>query len=142
MNKGLRALILIAAVGALAVVPAISSAGGKLGQLIGSDHDKGKSAVAVAQGIVQNPGKMTMVVTSHPRHHVAWNYTTDCFRAVPPGYSQWPPPGQSEDTISTAPIRKRLKTGGLRNPDYCQVFVSAKLDYNSAKSVTAKIYNK
>ena len=40
------------------------------------------------------------------------------------------------------PIRKTLKTGGADDPAFCTVAVSGKLDYNSAKSVTAKIFNK
>ena len=144
MSKGLRGLFVVLVVGALAVLPTTSSAKGGLlgglGELVASDFSKGKSAVAVASGVVLKPGKMTAVVTSSPRHKVAWGYTTDCFQGVKS--SEWPPPGSYEDTISQAPIRKKLKTGGLRNPDFCKVEVSAKVDYNSAKSVTAKIFNK
>jgi hypothetical protein len=126
-------------IGALAVVPGVS-AGGKYGSLVAKDHDKGDSAVAVAIGSVKNPGKMTMVVKSHPRHQVAWNYTTDC---VKDGKTfQWPPPGTSEDKLQKAPFHKTMKTGGVTDPDSCDVAASAKLDFNSAKSVTVKIYAK
>jgi len=124
---------------ALAVLPGTSE-GGKLGDLVAKDIGKGASPVAVALATVQKPGQMTAVITSNPRHRVAWNYTTDCFKGL--AYSQWPPPGQSEDIESMTPVRKKLKTGGLKDPDYCLVAVSGKLDFKSAKSVTAKIFAK
>ena len=143
MNKGLRTFMLVVAVGGLlAVLPATSMGGLGLGNLVASDFSKGKSALAVATAKVSDPGKMSAVIKSSPRHRVAWGYTSYCFRTSPPGYSQWPPPGQYEDSVSVTPLRKTLKTGGLKDPDYCNVSVSAKLDYNSAKSVTAKIFNK
>ena len=124
---------------ALTLLPGTSQ-GGNLGKLVGKDFDKGKSAVAVALATVVNPGKMTMVITSKPRHKVAWNYTTDCIQGIKT--YQWPPPGKSEDKVKKTPIRKKLRTGGANDPDFCTVAVSGKLDYNSAKSVTAKIFSK
>jgi len=141
MRRSLFAGIgVIVAITAIALATGTSIGGGRLGQLVGKDTDKGDSAVAVALASINDPGKMTMKVTTKPRHSVAWNYTTDC---VKDGKTfQYPPPGESQDKVDKAPVVKTLKTGGVQDPDSCDVVVSAKLDFKAAKRVTAKIFNK
>ena len=141
MRRSLFAGIgVIAAIAAVALAAGTSMGGGKYGQLVGKDSDKGDSAVAVALASINDPGKMTMKVTTKPRHRVAWNYTTDCLKDGKP--FQYPPPGESQDKVSKSPVVKTLKTGGVQDPDSCDVVVSAKLDFKAAKKVTAKIFNK
>jgi len=132
---------IVVAIAVVAIAAATSLGGGRLGQLVAKDTDKGDSAVAVAGPVtIQNPGKMSMKVTSKPRHQVGWNYTTDCIKDGKP--FQYPPPGESQDTFDKTPIVKTLKTGGAGKADECTVVVSAKLKFKAAKRVTAKIYNK
>ena len=130
---------LITAVAMLAAVPAISS--GDLGELVGKDTArKGKSLVAVATATVQNPGKLSLVIsTKPPNKKVSWGYTTDCTKDGETfGY---PPPGQYEDTISRSKIRERMNKV-VDSPDVCRVAVSGKLEYENGQKITAKIFNK
>ena len=132
------ALVVSVAV-ALALLPA-SSLGGKKGNLVAKDTDKGDSAVAVATGVARLPGKLVARVTSRPKHKVAFAYTTDCYEDGK-AY-QYPPPGTSKDVKRKTPFTKTLKFGGAKNPDFCNVAVSAKLDFKAAKKVTVKIFDK
>jgi hypothetical protein len=139
MRRGLLTGIgVLAAVAALAIVPAISSGGP--GKLVGKDTGKGNSPLAVATATVKNPGKLTAVITSSPRKRIQWGYTTDCVRGSET--SEWPPPGTYEDKVQKGPIRAKLKTGGLPNADSCRIQVSGKLTYKGGKRVTVKVFNK
>ena len=128
----------IAAVAALAAIPAISSGGP--GKLVAKDTGTGNSPVAVAIATVRNPGKLTFTISTKPkRKKVLWIYTTDC---VKDGEEyQYPPPGQAEEMSSRSKVRKRMNKV-VQNPDVCDVGVSGKLDFKNGKRVTAKIFNK
>jgi hypothetical protein len=133
------AALLIVGAAALALLPA-TSLGGKQRELVAKDTDKGDSAVAVATGVASKPGKLVAKVTSKPNHKVAFAYTTDCYEG---GKTfQYPPPGQSKDVDLKTPFTKRLKLGGAKAPDFCNVAASAKLDWKAAKKVTVKIFDK
>jgi hypothetical protein len=140
MRTALRTFIVVGLVaGGLALLPSLAS-GGKFGELLAKDTGDGKSAIAVIPYTdVQNPKQLTLVVTSKPNHRVDWLYTTNCYKDGVPHL--WPLPGQLEDISGVTPIRKKMRMR-VKDPDYCTVQASAKLDYNSAKSVTTKIYSK
>lgn len=136
MRGGFAAVLVGAAV--VALTPALSAGGP--GKLVAKDVGKGKSPVAVPTATIQNPGKLTLVISTKPRKlKVAWGYTTDCYKDGKK--YEYPDPGKYEDTISRSKIRRTMNKV-VDNPDYCDVAASAKLDYKTGKKVVAKIFNK
>jgi hypothetical protein len=140
MNRikvGLAALAI--GVVAIALVPAISSGGP--GKLVAKEVGKGKSPVAVPTATVQNPGKLTLKIKAKPAGtKVFWGYTTDCYKDGE--HFEYPKPGDYEDKVApsgkvTSGIKKVV-----RNPDYCDIAASAKLNYKAGKKVVAKIFNR
>ena len=107
----------VAAVAALAIVPAISSGGP--GKLVGKDTGKGNSPLAVATAEVKNPGKLSTVITAKPGDKkIQWGYTTDCVKGDET--SEWPPPGSFEDQPRT-PGPQEAEDRRPQNADYCIV---------------------
>lgn len=134
-----RLVVVLALCGALALLPA-SAFGGKLGKRIAQDSNRGKKPVAVAIAGVQNPGKLSFKVKTSPkRRNVQWLYTTDCYKD---GERFRYPTENTGDFTSRSPFRKRMKKG-VRNPDRCDVQVSAALKYRKRQQrVTVKVFHK
>jgi hypothetical protein len=138
--NNLRAPVALVALVALALlaIPALSIGGGSK-TLLDKDSGTGKSAVAVAVANVRDPGRLQAVITSDPRRKpVQWSYTNTCTKNG--RVDRWPGPGDHTTMTDRSKIRTSIKMP-IQDPDSCSVAVSAKLDYDSGKRVTAKIFN-
>lgn len=131
-----RTTLLIALLCVLAI-PAIAIAG--KGKLVGKDSGRGKSAVAVAQATIRNPGTVRAVITTSPkRKRVQWSYTAVCEKNG--RFDRYPGPGDHTTKVSRSKIKRTLKLP-LKDAERCDVDIAAKLEYRSGKRVVAKIFH-